>query len=490
MMGGSTRLGSREILVALGLGVLAASVVAGVDARAVAPVVALFAVLVAGHETLLTWRNLLAFVIGVVWFVPIRIYTLPAGLPFDLELYRIVVAAVLAAWFASLLVDTRVRLQRSVLDPPLVLLLGAVIGSELTNPGRVSTLGSDVAKSLMFLLSFILVYYFVLSVVRDRAAIERVVRVLTVCGIIVAFSAVVERRTGYNVFHHLQSFARFLEYHAPLGDERGGHPRAFGSSQDPIAFGAALAMMVPLSIYLAYTSSRRWWLGTVVLLLGIMSTASRTAVVMVVVAAAVLFWLRRDDVVRLWPALVPLVVVIHFATPGAIGTFRYLFNPPGGIVNEQTRLAQNANPLLAGGRLRVIGPSLDEASRRPLFGEGWGTRLTGFDTPNRNAPILDDAWLGTLLEIGGVGVAAFIWLMVRAVRMLARAAKASADDSRLYAALAAAIAAFGVGMATYDAFSFIQVAFLFWLLLAVAAAAIRLAPATAPARPQAVRPVD
>jgi hypothetical protein len=249
-------------------------------------------------------------------------------------------------------------------------------------------------------------------------------------------------------------------------------------------------MMVPLSIYLAYTSSRRWWLGTVVLLLGIMSTASRTAVVMVVVAVAVLFWLRRDDVVRLWPALVPLVVVIHFATPGAIGTFRYLFNPPGGIVNEQTRLAQNANPLLAGGRLRVIGPSLDEASRRPLFGEGWGTRLTGFDTPNRNAPILDDAWLGTLLEIGGVGVAAFIWLMVRAVRMLARAAKASADDSRLYAALAAAIAAFGVGMATYDAFSFIQVAFLFWLLLAVAAAAIRLAPATAPARPQAVRPVD
>jgi polysaccharide biosynthesis protein PslJ len=370
-------------------------------------------------------------------------------------------------------VDSRVRLHRTAFDAPLLLTFGAVFASDIVNPSRVSSLGSDVAKSLMFFLSFVLLYYFVVSVLRNRAVLEKIVRVLTACGTVVGVAAIVERRTGYNVFYHLHSVARFLEFRAPLGDERGGHIRVFGPAEDPIALGAALAMMIPLSYYLARTSNRAWWLSTVVLVLGIMGTASRTAVVMLGVIVLVLFWLQRADIVRLWPAVFPLLIVIHVATPGAIGTFRYLFNPPGGVVAEQTTLAANANPLLAGGRLRLLGPSIDQASRKPLLGEGWGTRLTGFNTPNRNAPILDDAWLGTLLEIGGIGVAALVWLMVRAVRLLGRASRRAAPrDSKLYAALAASIASFAVGMLTYDAFSFVQVTFIFWTVLAVAAAAL------------------
>jgi predicted membrane channel-forming protein YqfA (hemolysin III family) len=45
------------------------------------------------------------------------------------------------------------------------------------------------------------------------------------------------------------------------------------------------------------------------------------------------------------------------------------------------------------------------------------------------------------------------------------------DDSErswLYVGLAASIAAFGTGMATFDAFSFTQVTFVFFILLALA----------------------
>jgi predicted membrane channel-forming protein YqfA (hemolysin III family) len=55
------------------------------------------------------------------------------------------------------------------------------------------------------------------------------------------------------------------------------------------------------------------------------------------------------------------------------------------------------------------------------------------------------------------------------VRRLSRAARQ--DDSArgwLYTGLAASIAAFAVGMATYDAFSFTQVAFVFFILFGLA----------------------
>jgi len=40
--------------------------------------------------------------------------------------------------------------------------------------------------------------------------------------------------------------------------------------------------------------------------------------------------------------------------------------------------------------------------------------------------------------------------------------------------MGAAILGFGIGMLTYDAFSFIQVTFLFWLLLGIAGALLRI----------------
>jgi hypothetical protein len=120
---------------------------------------------------------------------------------------------------------------------------------------------------------------------------------------------------------------------------------------------------------------------------------------------------------------------------------------------------------------------LAEASRKPLFGEGYGTRITGFQEAARNAPILDDQWLNTVLELGFVGLAAWIWLIVRALRRSFRAARGSghAGDDWLFTALAASIASFAVGMLTFDAFSFTQVTFIFWILLALSATSLRLA---------------
>jgi len=88
-----------------------------------------------------------------------------------------------------------------------------------------------------------------------------------------------------------------------------------------------------------------------------------------------------------------------------------------------------------------------------------------------NARILDDQWLATLLETGLVGAFAWIWIFARTIRRIGRAAKDdTGDEGWLYVALVASITAYGVGMLTYDSFSFIQVTFLFYIFLGFASA--------------------
>jgi L-asparagine transporter-like permease len=74
-----------------------------------------------------------------------------------------------------------------------------------------------------------------------------------------------------------------------------------------------------------------------------------------------------------------------------------------------------------------------------------------------------------VLETGIIGVAAWIWLLVRLVRRLsAEARRDRTDRGWLLAALAASMVAFGVSMLTYDTFSFVQVMLFFYIFVALA----------------------
>jgi hypothetical protein len=237
--------------------------------------------------------------------------------------------------------------------------------------------------------------------------------------------------------------------------------------------GAALAMIVPISIYLARVGRRRWMFATVFLVLGALATGSRTAVTMLIVQLILYLKRHRKETVHILPGLAPAIVVIHIFLPGAIGTFKQAFFPKGGLIAEQSAVVANQNSQLAGGRIRQLKPMVAEASRHPLFGEGMGTRITGFDVPQRNAPILDNQWLNNLMDVGYVGLGLWGWLFVSSVRKLLRRGRALAEDDPdvwLYDGLGASILAFGIGMFTFDAFSFTQIFFIFWIVLGLSAA--------------------
>jgi hypothetical protein len=227
---------------------------------------------------------------------------------------------------------------------------------------------------------------------------------------------------------------------------------------------------MPLAIYLARRTRNGAWLGAIaVLFVGIASTNSRTGLVMLLVVGIVFLWLRPKETVRLWPALIAGAVAVQLLVPGTLGSIKESFFPAGGLLAEQAQFAGWEGS----GRIADLGPTLKQWSYQPLFGEGFGTRVTD-PGPDQNALILDDQWLGTLVEVGAVGFIAWAWFFGSLVRRLGRAARRDLSDRGwLMAALAASIAAFASGMLTYDAFSFIQVTFVAFVIAAMGAVVLR-----------------
>jgi polysaccharide biosynthesis protein PslJ len=323
----------------------------------------------------LSWPGLLAATILIIVFIPIRRYTMPGALPFELEPYRVMIAFVTVGWLMSLLVDGRVRLRKSYLERPIYLIVCASLMSIIANSSRVKALAVEdiVVKKLTFFVSFIIVFYLILSVVRTHGTIDRLLKVLVGGGAIVGVCALVESRTHYNVFNNLSPVLPFLEpLDIPDLDMRGARLRVFASSQHPIALGAFFAMLLPLSGYLGLrTGQRRWWIAAVLLALGAFSTVTRTSMLMIFAVGLVFLWLRPAHVKRMLPAVLPMLVVVHFALPGTLGTLEGAFFPEGGLIAEQAgRPGERGS-----GRIADLGPSLEEFADQPLFGQGFGTRV-------------------------------------------------------------------------------------------------------------------
>jgi hypothetical protein len=455
------------------LGLLAASVVSGGGATRVAVgLVVLVTLATFVRSAVVGWPRLIAALILIILFVPIRRYSLPGSLPFQLEPYRVFVALLIIGWVASLLVDRRMRFRRTGFEGPLALIVGSVFASIVANPGRVGNVSSVVDKKLMFFLSFVLVLYLTVSVIRRLDNIDFLMKTLVSGGAVVAFFAIVEARTGFNLFDHLHRVVPILRLSADTGGfVRYGSAklRVFGSAQHPIALSAVLVMLAPLALYLARRyRQRRWVICALALVAGSTSTVSRTGVTMFVVLGIVFLWLRPRETRRMWPALLLLPLAIHFALPGTLGAIKQSFLPAGGLIAEQ-----QSHPGQSGsGRLADLGPGLQEWKRQPLLGEGYATRVVDPSIPGYSqANILDDQWLGTLLETGVIGFFGWLWFFGRVLRRFgAEAKRDESDRGWLLAALAAGVAAYAVGMATYDAFAFIQVTFLMFIFVGLGSA--------------------
>jgi len=434
------------------------------------------------------WSWMVALTVVVVIVIPNDgRYTLAAHLPIQMEPYRVIVGLVIVGWLVALLVDPRVRACATRLDRPIALIVIATLGSEFMNPGRMATVTSYVIKAIWLLACLVLLYYVIVSVIRNRATLDRLIAVVVSAGCIEALGAMYQRRSGTDIFDHLHFLLPGFSFNGVLPGtvlQRGGGLRATGSAGHPIELSATMAMLLPLAIYLAISrKQKRWWVAAVILLGGDFAGGSRTGVLGLLMIALVFIWLRPRQTLRCWPALFPALVVVHFVSPGALGAVQGAFFPSGGLLKQQSSVfVGRGGVVLDNSRLSRLGPSLTEwEQHNPFFGEGYGTRVTGYlpngkPNPDDNANVLDDQWLKTFLETGLLGMAGWIWLFARAIRRLAARAKLERDtpEGWLPVALAGSVASFAMSMLTYDALSFTQATCVLFVLLAIGAIVLSL----------------
>ena len=458
------------------LGVVLVLVAAGVRTDGQATSILLGAVvgllLVTYQRVLLAWPTLLGLILLVILFIPIRRYTVGGGLPIELEPYRIAIGIVLACWFCALAADPAVRWRRTGLELPIGALLLAMLLSMATNIDRLEAAGTLVVKNFTFFLSYLLLVYFIASVVRARRDLDRMLKLLVGGGAIVALASLIEWKTTRNFFGFYSQVMPFLHYvDEGVAVERGTGIRARGSAQHPIALSAALVMLVPLAFYLYQRHRKLIWVAAAGLLtLGALSTGSRTGTTMLIAVFVSFLCLRPRETVRLLPWMLPGLLVIQVVMPGTLGTMKSMLNPS--FVIEEQSYDQGATA----GRVADLGPALDRWSQQPFLGRGFGTTVADPNASKESdSQILDNQWLGSLLEIGAWGVLALLALWITAIRRLNRWGKRARDpnDGWLAAALAASIIAFAVGMLTFDAFAFIQVTFFAFVMLGFSAVVTR-----------------
>ncbi len=440
--------------------------------------VCFLAFVIANQRRLFAWHTMLATIILVLFLIPIRRYAFVSGLPFNLEIYRLLIFLAGGLWVGSLLIDPAVRFRRSVMDFPFAVLGFVYLASLAACGSRLGQAGltSAAIKQVSVFLGFLLVYFLITSVVVRFEDVEALLRVLVGGGAVVAFFSLVEARTNWNAFDHLAVLLPFLQHSEQLSADalaRGGHLRVLGSAEHPIALSALFVMLVPLGAYLGdRTRQRRWWLATILLLGAALGTLSRTGVVMLAVTLVVLTVLRPAEMRVLFRRtrkfILPLLVAVHLALPGTLGTFNELFFSNGGLI------AQQSGGQVGSGRVASFGPGLQVVGQHPLLGLGYGTRITDPESPYKNSFITDDGWLSTAMEAGLLAVLAWLGIFLS---FLVRLGRASLRDrtarGRLLAACVASTTSFAVGMATYDAQSFLQVTFALFIIFALGAAAYR-----------------
>jgi len=464
--------GERALWVYLAFGIVTvlAAAAAGAPANSLLGLFVVSLVIVSYQRVLLAWHTMFALTLLVILFIPIRRYTVGANLPIELEPYRLVIALMFACWLAALAADPNVRWRKTGIEAPIAAVLLVMLLSMSLNIGRVTSHTDTVTKQFSFFLSYFLLVYFITSIMRRPRDLDIVISVLVGGGGIVALAALFEWKTGTNLFNwysHVMPFLQFVNEGA--AQVRGAGHRARASAQHPIALSAALVMLVPLAVYLYQRNRQKVWLVCGGLMtMGALSTGSRTGTTMLIALLVSFLSIRPRQTVRMLPMLLPLLVVIQVAMPGTLGTMKSMLNPAYMLKEQSYDKGSGA------GRVADLGPALKQWGTKPLFGFGFGTRVADSNAAaGSENQILDDQWLGTLLEIGLFGVMAYLWLFTRSIRRLSRLAKSlDGVDAWLPTALAASLISFAVGMLTFDAFAFVQVTFFAFIMMGIGAAVI------------------
>jgi hypothetical protein len=398
---------------------------------------------------ILPW--MLAAMMAVVWLVPFNVIQLTISLPIDLKFDRLVLPVIFAVWALMLAIGGPLApvirwtwIHTAIGAVLACACLSLVVDARYLNQ-TLEFLTST--KKLTLLLSYAMLFVIVASSIR-RAEVPAFLKYTLFLAVLCALGTIWEYRFHYNVFYAWSekllpgpfSVASLTESSAV--DEI-GRRIVIGPAEISLEVAAMLSMGLPIAL-VGIMSSPRWrgrllyGLAASILMAGAISTYRKTALIAPVSAILTLAYYRRRDLIRLAPLGVIVLIAVHLLSPGAFGA-----------------ITEQLHPQRLGAVSTVSDRTSDYDAVRPdvlthlAFGRGYGSY------EHTSYRVLDMEMLREVIEVGVVGLAAYIMLMVSIVATAsAPIRRRSPDESRVALAAAATAVSFLVISTLFDVMSF------------------------------------
>jgi hypothetical protein len=408
---------------------------------------------------------ILAAFLGMLFTVPVDVTNIRVHLPVNSQIDRFAVVIIVLLWF--LLKGDQRSVWRSKRSKLLVgavaifwavLLAGVFLGS-----ARIIRLGEWTLfqKQVALVASFFVIGWFALTALRPQD-LSGFSTYLVALGTIMAVGMLIEARTSYNIFYSVSSVILHpiatvakspTELNGALTD---GRVVVVGPTGHGLAAVTVLASVMGFALARIFNAPSRksWWLNAIAFALmatAAMATQKKTAVVVLLTVILFVGFYRPAKLLRLLPLGLVLIAFMHALAPGNIGT---VLNPT--LWFDTSSTSHRAQDLSA------IWP---DVVSHPLLGRGYGT--IDISQPDQFR-ILDDQYLSILWQTGALGVLAYLWMIVAPV-LAARKARRSRDPDLARTAIAASAGcvAFLVVNALFDAFTYSEVPYLFFILAAM-----------------------
>jgi O-antigen ligase len=225
-----------------------------------------------------------------------------------------------------------------------------------------------------------------------------------------------------------------------------------GPGEIPLEVVGMMVMALPIALVGAiHASGKRgrilYGLAACLLLAAMVSTNRKSAFMAPVAVVLTLAYFRRRELLKLAPLALVLLVMIHGLAPGALGSVAFQLRGDRMDVNTVSDRTSDYD---------AIRP---DVWTHLAFGRGYGTY------EHASYRILDMEMLHELIEVGVLGMAAYVLMIIAVIAVARRPIRARRPrDGPIALAVAAAAVAFLVVSTLFDSMSFPHCPYIFlWM---------------------------